>query len=88
MFPKLGDMLGILGLLKLLLFKLKVRLKLIDGSSRGTANTAVEFHAGRCMALVENDHPYVVKLFLDGQMETLGRYSYGGKLDHPFTGAL
>jgi carotenoid cleavage dioxygenase len=49
---------------------------------QGSANTNVEFHAGRFLALVESDYPYQVSL---PQLETLRRYNYDGALKHPMT---
>eukprot|EP01094_Clydonella_sp_ATCC50884_P009123 TRINITY_DN18656_c0_g1_i1.p1 TRINITY_DN18656_c0_g1~~TRINITY_DN18656_c0_g1_i1.p1 ORF type:complete len:522 (+),score=198.22 TRINITY_DN18656_c0_g1_i1:143-1708(+) len=85
-YPRLGQWRGVLGLFKVLLYRAlqwcgAVRREHGDG----TANTAVAFHDGRLLALVENDHPYALRILSDGAFETLGRYSYHGKLSHPFT---
>eukprot|EP00005_Dracoamoeba_jomungandri_P005151 CAMPEP_0174260508 /NCGR_PEP_ID=MMETSP0439-20130205/9798_1 /TAXON_ID=0 /ORGANISM="Stereomyxa ramosa, Strain Chinc5" /LENGTH=559 /DNA_ID=CAMNT_0015344765 /DNA_START=23 /DNA_END=1702 /DNA_ORIENTATION=- len=53
-----------------------------DLLGQGTANTAVAYHDGRFLALVENDKPTQVKLPV---LETIGQYDYDGKLDHSFT---
>ena len=51
----------------------------------GTANTALVFHAHTLYALVENARPYAMHIMADGALQTVGAYSYGGKLRHPFT---
>ena len=44
----------------------------------GTANTALEFHAGRLLALNEGDLPWHLRVLCDGALETLGRCTFGG----------
>lgn len=51
----------------------------------GTANTALEYHDGRLLALVENDFPYHIQM---PKLDTVGRYNYQGALQHSFTGTL
>eukprot|EP01091_Cochliopodium_minus_P008360 TRINITY_DN1879_c0_g1_i1.p1 TRINITY_DN1879_c0_g1~~TRINITY_DN1879_c0_g1_i1.p1 ORF type:complete len:385 (-),score=89.34 TRINITY_DN1879_c0_g1_i1:54-1208(-) len=48
----------------------------------GTANTALEFHSKRLFAMVESDSPYQVTV---PDLETIGKYNFDGKLEHPFT---
>src|SRR3954470_9450164 len=47
----------------------------------GTANTHVVEHAGRILALVESSLPTC----LSPELETLGRFDFGGKLRSPMT---
>ena len=42
-------------------------------------------HGDRLLALVESSHPTALRLLESGALETLGAYSMGGKLAHPFT---
>lgn len=88
-YIKIGDMHGPLGLAKLMVRKLRNALGLGNITEvpldSGTNNTAVVFHAGKMMALVENALPYVVKVAMDGRLETQAAHSYAGKLQHPFT---
>ena len=49
---------------------------------KGTANTAVIYHAGRLLALHEGDHPYELE---PGTMDTLQRLTWEGQLKHRFT---
>jgi carotenoid 9,10(9',10')-cleavage dioxygenase 1 len=42
-------------------------------AGEGTANTALEFLAGRLLALHEGDLPYALQILCDGLVETLGR---------------
>ncbi|XP_057965342.1 probable carotenoid cleavage dioxygenase 4, chloroplastic [Malania oleifera] len=46
----------------------------------GSANTNVAFLGNRLYALCESDLPYAVRLTPDGDIETLGQHSFGGKL--------
>eukprot|EP00271_Cylindrocystis_brebissonii_P007506 TRINITY_DN21076_c0_g1_i1.p1 TRINITY_DN21076_c0_g1~~TRINITY_DN21076_c0_g1_i1.p1 ORF type:complete len:547 (+),score=105.42 TRINITY_DN21076_c0_g1_i1:145-1785(+) len=86
LFIKLGDMRGFVGLLKILLYELRAYLGVIDKTNgEGTGNTALAYHNGSLMALHEGDAPYAIQVMADGQLETAGRMTYGGKLDHFFT---
>ena len=51
----------------------------------GTANTALQYHAGRLMALNEGDKPYAIRALCDGALETLGSMTFGDALKHPVT---
>eukprot|EP00898_Chlorokybus_atmophyticus_P006562 jgi/Chlat1/6907/Chrsp52S06635 len=85
-FIKMGDVVGFIGLLKLLLWKLRVLLGAVDVTDGyGTANTALVYHDGQLLALQETDHPYAIKVLMDGQLETLGVQHYDGRLKHPFS---
>eukprot|EP01100_Stratorugosa_tubuloviscum_P015838 TRINITY_DN953_c0_g7_i1.p1 TRINITY_DN953_c0_g7~~TRINITY_DN953_c0_g7_i1.p1 ORF type:complete len:526 (-),score=231.30 TRINITY_DN953_c0_g7_i1:40-1617(-) len=87
-FIKIGDMCGKMGLFNLFLNSIKRLIGYVPNLNRlesGTANTAVEYHNGQLMALVENSLPYIVQVLQDGQFETIGMNSYGGRLKHPFT---
>lgn len=48
-------------------------------AGEGSANTAVEFHAGRMLALVESDFPYHVSA---PRLETIERVDFNGALTH------
>ena len=52
--------------------------------SRGNANTALQFHAGRLLALHETDMPYSLRVLCDGMLETIGSLTFDGKLQTPF----
>ncbi|MGH8072304.1 MAG: carotenoid oxygenase family protein [Candidatus Entotheonellia bacterium] len=47
-----------------------------------TANTALVWHDGRLLALMEAAEPYEIKV---PSLDTVGPYTYGGRLKHPFT---
>jgi carotenoid cleavage dioxygenase len=49
---------------------------------KNAANTALVCHDGRLLALWEGGEPHEIKL---PSLDTVGPYSYGGKLKHPFT---
>nr|QTZ19522.1 putative carotenoid cleavage dioxygenase chloroplastic [Bixa orellana] len=46
----------------------------------GLANTSVAFFGGRLYALGESDLPYTIRLASSGDIETLGRHDFNGKL--------
>jgi carotenoid 9,10(9',10')-cleavage dioxygenase 1 len=83
---KIGDKRGLSGLAHILLDAIKKLLGVVDASNGlGTANTALAYHAGRMLALHEGDAPYWIRIACEGLVETIGRVSYGGKLQHAFT---
>ncbi|CAI5494865.1 unnamed protein product [Closterium sp. Naga37s-1] len=85
-FLKFGDLLGYVGLGKIFLEQLRAWLGVLDLSQgNGTGNTALIFHARRLLALHEGDAPYAIQVLQDGELETKGRLTYGGRLKHPFT---
>lgn len=84
LFLKIGDQRGWLGLAVILLGKFMAYIGVYDKSAgEGTANTALQFHARRLMALHEGDLPYVVKLACNGIIETAGRIKGLGKENWP-----
>ncbi|KAM7252085.1 hypothetical protein ACFE04_023968 [Oxalis oulophora] len=46
----------------------------------GVANTSLAFFGGKLYALGESDLPYVVRLTPNGDIETVGRHDFDGKL--------
>ncbi|XP_019426194.1 PREDICTED: carotenoid 9,10(9',10')-cleavage dioxygenase 1-like isoform X2 [Lupinus angustifolius] len=85
-FMKIGDLKGIFGLLMVNINMLRNKLKVVDESyGRGTANTALIYHHGNLLALNEGDKPYAIKVFEDGDLQTLGMVDYDKRLAHPFT---
>ncbi|KAK6240214.1 hypothetical protein QUC31_005683 [Theobroma cacao] len=55
------------------------------GSGLGATNTALIYHHGKLLALQEADKPYVLKVFEDGDLQTLGMLDYDKRLAHSFT---
>lgn len=49
---------------------------------KNTANTALVWHDGQMLALWEGGPPYELRL---PGLETVGKFTYGDKLTHPFT---
>ncbi|KAE9590460.1 Carotenoid 9,10(9',10')-cleavage dioxygenase 1 [Lupinus albus] len=85
-FMKIGDLKGFFGLLMVNINMLRNKLKVLDESyGRGTANTALIYHHGNLLALHEGDKPYAIKVFEDGDLQTLGMIDYDKRLAHPFT---
>ncbi|KAI3511490.1 hypothetical protein L1887_18644 [Cichorium endivia] len=51
----------------------------------GVANTSVAFFGGSLYALCESDQPYAIKVKEDGDITTLGRHDFNGKLSMNMT---
>ena len=51
----------------------------------GTANTALEFHEGRLMALNEGSLPFQIRVERNGGVNSVGYLDYGGILKHAMT---
>jgi carotenoid cleavage dioxygenase-like enzyme len=85
-FLKAGDLMGKKGLLYVQLSNLRLKLGvLVDSNGVGTGNTALVYHNKKLFALQEGDKPYAIRVLEDGDLETLGRFDYGARLEHPFT---
>ena len=87
-----GDLQGPLGLAKMALFHARSRLgdgdvkRLLTLASGGAANTALVYHAGRLLALVESSHPTELHLASrPASLSTSGVFDFNGQLNHPFT---
>jgi len=52
------------------------------GPGKNTANTALVCHAGQLLATWEGGAPHAIKV---PELETIGEYTYGGKLNSAFT---
>jgi len=53
-----------------------------DGSIKNVANTALVWHGGQLLALWEAGEPHALRT---PDLETIGTYTYNGKLSSPFT---
>ncbi|KAH1217553.1 Carotenoid 9,10(9',10')-cleavage dioxygenase 1 [Glycine max] len=85
-FMKIGDLKGLFGLLMVNIHMLRTKWKVLDASyGTGTANTALVYHHGKLLALSEADKPYAIKVFEDGDLQTLGMLDYDKRLGHSFT---
>ncbi|KAK4253733.1 hypothetical protein QN277_010372 [Acacia crassicarpa] len=85
-FMKIGDLKGFFGLVMVNMQILRAKLKVLDMSyGQGTANTALVYHHGKLLALSEADKPYAIKVFEDGDLQTLGLLDYDKRLNHSFT---
>ncbi|XP_027357106.1 carotenoid 9,10(9',10')-cleavage dioxygenase 1 isoform X3 [Abrus precatorius] len=85
-FMKIGDLKGLFGLLMVNIHMLRIKWKVLDVSyGTSTANTALVYHHGKLLALSEADKPYAIKVFEDGDLQTLGILDYDKRLGHSFT---
>ncbi|KAI4323412.1 hypothetical protein L6164_023020 [Bauhinia variegata] len=85
-FMKIGDLKGFFGLVMVNMQMLRAKWKVLDMSyGNGTANTALIYHHGKLLALSEADKPYAIKVFEDGDLQTLGLLDYDKRLNHSFT---
>lgn len=85
-FFKVGDARGVSGIMYIMLEQLRIKLGVLDVSNgQHTANTALVYHSGKFMALNEGDKPYIIKVLEDGDLETMGRESYEGRLGPTMT---
>ncbi|CAM9454562.1 unnamed protein product [Ectocarpus sp. 6 AP-2014] len=83
-----GDMASMVVIPKMLLGFLKVKLGIVpdlDAAMETTANTSLDFHAGRLFALCEGGLPYALRVMCDGVIETVGQATFDGQMKAPFT---
>ncbi|XP_031501655.1 zeaxanthin 7,8(7',8')-cleavage dioxygenase, chromoplastic-like [Nymphaea colorata] len=80
-YPNFFALAGVAGFMRLAVFVVRVltgQINLVHGV--GLANTALAFMNNTIMALWESDFPYAMQLTPDGDVETIGRWDFGGKL--------
>lgn len=73
-FVKIGEMVGVKGLLSLISMNVKRIFGILDLSQgHGQANTNLVYHGKRLMALHEQDLPYYLQVLCSGAIETIER---------------
>ncbi|KAI3427019.1 hypothetical protein D9Q98_006961 [Chlorella vulgaris] len=83
---KFGDSRGKAALAHMAVARVAKMLGLLsEENGKGRGNTALVFHANRLLALHESDLPYALRIACNGLIETLGRVTFGGKVQHAFT---
>ncbi|BFI31335.1 9-cis-epoxycarotenoid dioxygenase [Marchantia polymorpha subsp. ruderalis] len=81
-----GELHGMSGIARMLLFGLRASLGLVDVSRGwGAANTGLTFFDKHLLAMSEDDLPYIIRVKEDGDLETLGRYDLNGQLSRAMT---
>jgi carotenoid cleavage dioxygenase-like enzyme len=84
---QLGDLRGIIGLVMMMVYKNFNRLLVPhkdDITTGQLGNTALVWHSGKLMALMEGGVPFLLRLCA-GMVKSIGEYYFGGKLDNVFT---
>lgn len=83
-----GDMKGFLGLFLMIFSKMFHSLlvpakqdQLVNGQ---LGNTALQWHNGKLLALMEGGYPFLVKLCA-GVVKSVSEFTFGGSLEHSFT---
>jgi carotenoid cleavage dioxygenase-like enzyme len=83
-FVRLGELVGITGLLKILLVgPVKMQAHGMDALTNGPANTATVMYNNQFYLLNEGNLPFEAQLNDDGSFESLGFSTFGGVLDYP-----
>lgn len=82
----LGELNGLTGLAKLGIQFFKHSIGLLDlDKGFGPANAGLAFVNGKLLAMSEDDMPYWVKVCSNGDLETIGRFDFLGKLKSTMT---
>ena len=85
---QIGDMKGVLGILIMLITSvfnwLLVPTKRDELSTKPLANTALQWHNGKLLALMEGGYPFLLRLCA-GALKSISEFTFGGGLGHSFS---
>ncbi|MCO5612787.1 hypothetical protein L7F22_067057 [Adiantum nelumboides] len=79
----IGELNGFQGLARLFVLLFRHMFGIIDLSKGfGSANAGLAYFDHKVLAMSEDDKPYILHLSNDGDIHTIGRYDFGGKLKY------
>ncbi len=85
-FPHLGELHGIIGLVKaVVLFPLMRKVFRVKAQEEGTANTVVNFYDNRIFASQEASFPFEIQWQANNTFRSLGFESFDNTLNYPMT---
>jgi len=85
-YMRLGELKGITGIIRVILFRLQRALGLVAPKFRdGPANTNIIYHHNSILSLYESSLPFEVILSQNGELSSIGWEEFNGEWEMPFT---